>query len=384
MPGKPLVYSPATADFTRFYAPHPMCKLWGWVPTDFDTMEDIPFVTFVPPGGWVSSDQHLQDQHDPNSVLPGTDVALFDLFIDAGFAVVFVEFPMGWQGSSSIQLWPAARFPFQPRCIGLAKAMLKTWGYRGDIVVGGDKVNLTYSDGRVIGAGSSAGAIMETWISGLLDGAIPYQRNRSAAHNTDEYTPWFSHRCAGIVNVDGIIDFARAEHSGPFAPNAVVYAGDPKQWASSPAWTDVPLWLKKAMSPIYMIERNAPENKSLGYVGYFPTTGATGNLLGNPALTKAQALAIWDATDDQITLAGDPNNHYTDVHECLNGAVLERLLTQLRALNGQPAGYRFKIWWGNDVNNPAGNWAIGAGTPTADFYNHLVPWATTELGITPA
>jgi hypothetical protein len=53
----------------------------------------------------------------------------------------------------------------------------------------------------------------------------------------------------------------------------------------------------------------------------------------------------------------------------------------------------YDVWWGYVINNPNGNaaaiWSADAGVPEGvydttlvDFYDTLVPWATTTLGIT--
>ena len=411
MPGIPTnsVYSPASADFVRYYAPNKYSKLWGWVPTGFDTQDDIPVVVFAHGGGWLSSthfwddtynvmddDYNLQTQPELMRSLP-VDSFIFDRFLAAGYAVVCVEFPMGFSESPTGQVWPASRFPAIPRSIGLAIQMLKTWGYLGDIEVGGDTVNLSTSADRYITSGNSAGAIMCSWTAFLLDGALPYQKVEVGSHSISEWTPLFNHRVKGVINVDGICDFSRFEPTGQLAINAIAYFGNHNKWVTTGnRFEAVPTWLKQAASFLPLIERNAPDNVGVGIKAFSAGSAQNGWIFNqqsggvanvsppNVFVTKAALLNTWNTTTGAITGC-------QDVHEVAMFVKLEETLEGIIVANSSdPALY--DVWWGNDINNttgsPAAIWepdvSLAEGTydtTIIDFYDTLVPWATTTLGI---
>lgn len=210
MTGTRSSYTMWSADSRFQYAPDPRCIGVAFLP-------DGPIKAVVVDchgGGWIAQTKSNSWRHDPESIL--LEKSGMDRYMDAGVAVIWIEYPYGWQTQAASRWFPSSRFPQVPRAIGRAIQFLKTNRANGRATGSVARV-LPNDDFAYSLRGNSAGSIMAALTALQPEGWLKFDpAGRSTTKN-----PWAvtrSHRVGCVFAYDCAMDLRRYEASAAALP----------------------------------------------------------------------------------------------------------------------------------------------------------------------
>lgn len=241
MTGTRSSYTMWTAD-TRFqYAADPRCIGVAFIP-------DGPINAVIVDchgGGWIAQTKSNTWRHDPESIL--LEKSGMDRYMDAGVAVIWIEYPYGWQTQASSRWFPSSRFPQVPRAIGRCIQYLKTNRATGRVTGSVARV-LPDDDAAYSLKGNSAGSIMAALVGLQPEGWLKFDpQGRSTTKN-----PWAvtrSHRVGCVFAYDCATDLTRYEGSAAAVPYFAAAGSLPQSSVPSSVLPGVGIYSKLAQVP---------------------------------------------------------------------------------------------------------------------------------------
>lgn len=274
MPGKHATYTAANCDFITVYAkPTEWCRMRGWLPTTMST--DMNVLLVIPGGGWNDA-QHLifDDVHRPyTSELGGGTGSLYDALLDAGWVVVYLEFPPGLNITSRSRFHPVSRYPIIPRSIGGAVQFLKTHALDG-LITGSRSYTLGTDYRNYAIECSSSGAVESLFVAMQPDKALPYS-DRFIQHAGDDPLHYkFNHRVRAVINGGGACDFTKFD-SGSISAAALPRFGARERFYVNPAFGGITREAKSDASTLPLAAANYAENKHVGIMQVFSLDAAS-------------------------------------------------------------------------------------------------------------
>lgn len=254
-------YTMISADVVVQYADDPRAILVGFLPTG--TINAV--LIDAHGGGWIAQTNANTWKHDPTAVL--LETSGMDRYMAAGVAVFWIEYPYGWQTTSSSRPYPSSRYPQIPRAIGRAIQFLKTNRANGRATGSTSRV-LPNADTAYWLKGNSAGSIMSLLVAMQPDGWLDYDPSgRATGKGAWNYTR--SHRVGGVFAYDCATDLRRYQGSAAavpyFAPAGTLYQSSVPSSVVAGVSTyskfgQVPSTLKYAASPISAAEARLRAN----------------------------------------------------------------------------------------------------------------------------
>jgi|GEM_PF-4430182 len=261
MTGTRAAYTMIAADVVVRYADDPRAVLVGFLPTG--TINAV--LIDAHGGGWIAQTNANSWKHEPTAIL--LEKSGMDRYMDAGIAVFWIEYPYGWQTTSTSRYSSSNRYPQIPRAIGRAVQFLKT--HRADgLATGSTSRVLPDADASYWLKGNSAGSIMSLLVAMQPDGWLDYDPSgRATAKGVFTYTR--SHRVGGVFAYDCATDLRRYQGSAAavpyFAPAGTLYQSSVPSSVVAGVSTyskfgQVPSELKYAASPISAAEARHRSN----------------------------------------------------------------------------------------------------------------------------
>lgn len=264
MTGLRATYSMVTADVVVQYADDPRAILVGFLPSG--TINAV--LIDAHGGGWIAQTNANSWKHDPDQSL--LDKSGMDLYMAAGIAVYWIEYPYGWQTTSTSRYGSSNRYPQIPRAIGRAVQFLKTNRANGRASGSTSRVLPNVDSGYWL-KGNSAGSIMSLLVAMQPDGWLDYDpTGRATSKGPWAYTR--SHRVGGVFAYDCATDLRRYQGSAAavpyFAPAGTLYQSSVPSSVVAGVSTyskfgQVPSDLKYAASPISAAEARHRANLDL-------------------------------------------------------------------------------------------------------------------------
>lgn len=296
MAGVQSAYTYRTADVVFYYAPYRWCRAAMWLPEGVDDLTNIPVYIHAHGGGWIvtPSLSYMNNQID-RELAPGA-LSPTDPLLQAGYAVVFMEYPLAAQAISNNRAWPCARYPFIPRAMGRCVQFIKTHAQDGFF----NGASLATDASRYVLAGGSAGAIMATWVALQPTGALPFFKDRPQTLD-DIFAYRFSHRVGGNVCYEGACEFGKFASDGISAA-AIVYFGFSEDYKTSPKFSGVSPEVKRQASTLPLLEANYEENKSVGFYVKFDdgSLGVPSSSLGSGSVLTLSSVSGTPVVGDAV------------------------------------------------------------------------------------
>lgn len=264
MTGTRAAYTMIAADVVAQYADDPRAILVGFLPTG--TINAV--LIDAHGGGWIAQTNANSWRHEPTAEL--LEKSGMDRYMAAGIAVFWIEYPYGWQTTSSSRFAASSRYPQIPRAIGRAIQFLKTNRANGRATGSTSRV-LPNADTAYWLKGNSAGSIMSLLAAMQPDGWLDYDpAGRATSKGAWTYTR--SHRVGGVFAYDCACDLRRYQGSAAavpyFAPAGSLYQSSvPSSVVAGVAtyskFGQVPQEVKYAASPISAAEARHRSNLDL-------------------------------------------------------------------------------------------------------------------------
>ena len=382
MAGIPTHFDWTSADKVFYYDTLPNCIAALWLPSAWASQGKTSWQAFTHGGGWNSSDKWRAATTSPSTLIFQDDDDYPRLLLAAGFAVLWFEWPMGWQPESSagnqLRSPPCTRFPDLSRRFARFVQQVKTMAgdQRAAYNITGDPAHtLATADDQCGLVGISSGSLEAGWTGLQPDGAFPYWPRSSPAQRFDRWMSRYSHRVKTLSLTDSMADFRLFQTTGGgVSGNLMPRFGNQERFVASPALSEVSLETLADASILPLIEADHLENRELCIWMYNPGSYGTGDIMADATKTRDQFIAL--------AAPRTPITGLVDVHETGTAILVEEALKVNEARAGRLwEQTKHRIHWGNAVNNPNGLRAIP--TPYADQAQAWFDWLTQVVGMVP-
>ena len=264
MTGTRSTYTIRNADVVVQYADDPRAVMVGFLPSG--TIKAV--IIDAHGGGWIAQTNLNTWKHEPdNEILEKSGM---DVYMAAGIAVYWIEYPYGWQTTGTSRYFPSSRFPQIPRAIGRCVQFLKTHATDG-LATGSTARTLPTSQNAYALKGNSAGSIMSLLVGMQPDGWLDYDPSGRKT-TLDRFAYAASHRVGCVFAYDCATDLRRYQGSSAaipyFGPSSRFYQSSVPSSVVAGVSTyskfgQVPSDIKYAASPISAAEARHDANLDL-------------------------------------------------------------------------------------------------------------------------